>query len=201
MEAMIDTLPPEASELLAAANMPLRRMKRSEYELLVSNGCFEDERVELLFGLVVPLAPISPWHAEATMRMFRFLCERIKSNRANIRAQVPFAALGDSEPQPDVFVCPAGDYSRAHPERALLVVEVASASLKRDRAKRRIYARAEVDEYWIVNQEDDCVEVYTDARDGEWTAITIGRRGDTLWPLAFPDIPIAVADLLMERDA
>lgn len=197
MEPMIDTLPPDASELLAAANMPLRRMKRSEYELLTAQGCFDDERLELLFGLVVPMAPIDPEHAEATVRLFRFLCERLPSVRASVRSQVPFAALDDSEPQPDVFVCPAGNYSKSHPERALLIVEIAHSSLHRDRVKRRIYARADVDEYWIINQMDGCVEVYADARDGEWRSITIARPGETLRPLMFPDVTVAVDDLLL----
>jgi Uma2 family endonuclease len=200
MYSMIDPLPPDASELLAAVNMPLRRMKRSEFDLLVAQGCFDDERVELLFGLVVPLAPIKPPHAEATMRLFKFLYDHIRPDRANIRAQVPFAALDDSEPQPDVFVCPPGDYSKAHPERALLVVEIAYASISRDRVKRKIYARADVDEYWIVNLNDDCVESYADPHEGQWASVAIHRRGETLRPRQFPDVAIAVDDLLLARD-
>jgi Uma2 family endonuclease len=44
-----------------------------------------------------------------------------------------------------------------------LVVEVAESSLQNDRmVKSRLYARAGVQVYWIVNLPDRAIEVYTD---------------------------------------
>lgn len=51
----------------------------------------------------------------------------------------------------------------AHPTQALLVVETSSASLTHDRTVRaRVYAKAGIPEYWIVNLEDRCIEIFRD---------------------------------------
>jgi Uma2 family endonuclease len=57
-----------------------------------------------------------------------------------------------------------GQYERSHPgpQEVALVVEVADASLYRDRSiKKQIYARAGIPIYWIVNLQDRRIEVYT----------------------------------------
>ena len=44
-----------------------------------------------------------------------------------------------------------------------MLLETSYSSLSRDRGlKRRIYARAKIPIYWIVNIPDRCIEVYTD---------------------------------------
>jgi Uma2 family endonuclease len=55
----------------------------------------------------------------------------------------------------------AGDYRRKHPtgEDVGLVIEVADATVGRDRKKAAIYARADIPYYWIVNLDDRQVEV------------------------------------------
>jgi len=74
--------------------------------------------------------------------------------------------LSDSQPEPD-FTIARGDaraYLHRHPTVAdvILVIEVAHSSLLRDqREKTRIYARAGVAVYWIINLVDRRVEVYT----------------------------------------
>jgi Uma2 family endonuclease len=74
--------------------------------------------------------------------------------------------VSDSEPQPDVAVARGDDstYAARHPAPAdlSLVVEVADFSLHTDRVeKARIYARAGIVTYWIVNLIDRRVEVHT----------------------------------------
>jgi Uma2 family endonuclease len=186
---------PEADIVIEAAGFKPRPMKRVEYDLLVAEGYFKDERVELLFGMVVPMAPIDPAHCESVDRIEKMLIRQL-GDRARVRCQSSFAASVDSEPEPDVYVMPDGDYWNEHPARAFLIVEVARSSLRLDRAKRLIYQKAEVDEYWIVNHSDGCVEVYRDRRDGAWLSLTKYFRGETVRPLAFPDVAIAVDEIL-----
>lgn len=105
------------------------------------------------------------------------------------------------EAEPDVAVVPGkpGDYRDAHPKTAVLVVEVAQSSLEYDRqVKGLVYAGANIPEYWLVNLEERCVEVYRDP------APEIGYRwrriytpGETLSCLQKPDSPINVSDLLV----
>lgn len=190
----MEMLRPAAEELLLTEGM--RPFKRVEFDKLAAEGFFDDdERVELLFGLVVPMAPPDPEHGESVSHVFRVLFSQI-AERADVRSQLPFAATDDSEPQPDVFVVPNDNYWHKHADRAYLVVEVSRSSLRRDRIKRAIYADATVDEYWIVNHHAECVEVYRGARDGEWATKTTHGRGEVLSPLAFPDVKIPIDEIL-----
>jgi Uma2 family endonuclease len=173
-----------------------RPLKRVEYERLAAEGFFEDERVELLFGMVVEMPPIDPAHQESSYSIRRCV-ELAVGGRAVVREANPFAASDISEPEPDVMVVPARRYWDEHPSHAHLVVEVSRSSLRRDRGvKVRVYGLAQVDEYWIVNLIDGTVEVYRDPHDGEWRSKSTHQRGETITTLAFPDVAIAVSDVL-----
>ncbi len=194
----MEMLSPEADLILSATDGQIRRIKRVEYELLAKEGCFDDERVELLFGMVVPMAPIDQAHSESVRIVHEALVKQLGA-RANVYCQTSFAASDESMPEPDVWVTTAGSHWHVHPTRSYLVVEVSKSSLRRDRAKRALYGRADVEEYWIVNQTDDCIEVYRDRVNGTWQLTSIHRRGATISPLAFPDVVIAVSDILPPR--
>lgn len=122
---------------------------------------------------------------------------RALGHRARVLSQRPFAASDVSEPEPDVFVVPTGQYRTEHPTRAYLVVEVSNSSLSRDRGlKAKLYGMSQVDEYWIVNLVKDVVEVYGDPKDGVWQTKLVYQRGALLRLAAIPDVEIAVSDLL-----
>jgi Uma2 family endonuclease len=175
---------------------PVRPLKRVEYERLAKEGFFDDEKLELLFGVVVPMTPVDPAHPQSIFRIRRAL-ERQLGERAYVRDQSPYAASEISEPQPDVAVVPALEYWSEHPTRAFLVVEVARSSLRKDKVtKALLYGLADVDEYWIVNHVDEVVEVYRDRHDGEWRQRTTHQRGETIAMVAFPDVQLAVSEIL-----
>lgn len=189
MEAM-------SGESVPITNQPLRKLKRVEYEKLVAQGVFERERVELTFGMVVAMSPIDPSHSRSTTRIARSLTIALQ-DRAEVLCQQPLAATDDSEPEPDIYVTPLGDYWHEHPSRAYLVVEVASSSLRYDRSEKALlYSISEVDEYWIVDLVNGLVEVRRERDRGTWRSIATYRRGDTVHMLAFPDVGIAVSEIL-----
>jgi Uma2 family endonuclease len=100
-------------------------------------------------------------------------------------------------PEPDLAVVPMADYDSGHPATAWLVVEVADASLRKDRlVKGEVYARAGVLEYWVVNLIDGCIEVHADAIDLVYTSVASARAGDSIRLRRFPDVELAVADIL-----
>jgi Uma2 family endonuclease len=85
---------------------------------------------------------------------------------AGIRVRIQSAiTLADGEPEPDLVVCGPLDQRRGRKPTAadaLLVVEISDTSLESDRTgKLRMYARAAIPVYWIVNVRDRQVEVYT----------------------------------------
>jgi len=172
-----------------------------EYLGLVARGLLDpDDRVELLEGVVTSMSPQSPRHASAIRRAAREL-QRPFGDRALVTDQSPYLAAS-SVPEPDVAVVPgtAEDYDRRHPDRALLVVEVADSSLAQDRlTKSAIYAVAGVPEYWIVNLLDDVVEVLRDPAEGVFASRRVTGPGDVLSPLSAPDATVEVSALLPPR--
>jgi Uma2 family endonuclease len=86
------------------------------------------------------------------------------------------------------------------PADVLLLVEVADSSLEYDRdTKVPLYAGAGIFEYWLVNLVDDLILVYRDPTPSGYRSVQVLRSGDRIQPLAFPDITIAVSDVLRSR--
>lgn len=171
----------------------IRPLSRAEYDRMVALGWFEDERIELLHGVLVKMSPQGPRHVSITRNLIELLVPAIRK-RAQVQAQGPLALSDDSEPEPDVALVPR-EYDEL-PAHAYLVIEVADSSLGKDRGvKARLYAVAGIPEYWIVNVVDRSVEVYRAARDGAYREAFVCRGGDTMTVSAFPDIRIAVDDI------
>ena len=177
------------------ASERLRPLKRSEYDRLAELGFFDDEKIELLNGMLVTVSPQGPEHAHGVRTLMALIIRGV-GDRATVQCQLPLGAGDDSEPEPDVAVIPSQDYSREHPTQALLVAEVSNSSLPKDRLlKAGLYARSGVPEYWIVNVPARCVEIYRNPQDGEYTSVTTHGVGEVIRPLAFPDLAIAIAEL------
>lgn len=179
------------------ASEKLRPLKRSEYDRLVQLGCFEDEKIELLNGLLVAVSPQGTEHAQAVRTLTKLLSRGV-GDRAVVQCQLPLGASDDSEPEPDIAVIPNQEYFDDHPTRAFLIVEVANSSLRKDRLlKAALYARAGIPEYWIVNVPDRLVEVYRTPQpeDGVYRSVTTHGRAEIIHPVAFADVQIGIADL------
>jgi len=121
-----------------------RRWTRQEYDRLIELGVLhEDEPIELLAGRLVVREPQHTPHATATQLATEAL--RTAFGAAwMVRVRLPLALDDESEPEPDVAVVRGAprDYLREHSSTAVLVVEVAHASLRADRTlKARLYAR------------------------------------------------------------
>jgi Uma2 family endonuclease len=141
------------------------RLTIAQYHRMIENGILgEDDPVELLEGHLVTKMPRSPEH-ESALSVIQEEVSRLLPPGFKVRGQCA-ATIQESEPEPDLIVV-RGDrslYRHRHPGPAdtALVVEVSSSSLARDRRdKGRIYARAGIPVYWVVNLVDRQVEVFT----------------------------------------
>ncbi len=77
------------------------------------------------------------------------------------------------------------------PSSALLVIEVAEASLRRDLGlEAALYAASDVREYWVVDLTSRALVVHRDSDGTRWTQITTLRPGATVTPVAFPDLTL-----------
>jgi Uma2 family endonuclease len=190
---------------MAQAPFTIWRWKRVEYDRLVDLGAFEGEPIELLGGHLIVAEPKGAYHASAVTAAGYALRATLPSGWI-VRTQAPVSLDDESEPEPDLVVVPGrpADYRDAHPERPALVIEVAFSSLRFDRERKgSLYARAAVEDYWIVNLVDRVVEIYRDPAPAPsaiygraYRSITTLAPPATAIPLAFPSSRIAVADLL-----
>jgi Uma2 family endonuclease len=145
---------------------PIWRLSLEQYHAMIRAGILtDDDPVELLEGWLVPKMPKNPSHRAAT-RLTREALQRLTPAGWYVDAQEPIT-LEDSEPEPDVVLVrgETRDYLDRHPgpRDVALVVEVADATLLRDRTlKKRLYAAAGIAAYWIVNLPDGQVEFYAD---------------------------------------
>ena len=171
----------------------VRPILRSEYNRMIEAGVFQDDRVELIRGVLVKMSPQLAPHAWTVQRLTELL--RLQG-RVGLRIQLPLALSVDSEPEPDVAIVPLGNYSAEHPRTALLVIEVSDASLRKDRAKAAVYASAGIGEYWIVNLGARTVEVYSSPDGDRYAESHTLRSGDVLRPAAIADASIAVDEIL-----
>jgi len=163
---------------------------------MVDLGFFAQERVELIDGLLVTMSPQGSRHANIVARLTTRLLPALL-DRAEVRIQSPFAAGGDSEPEPDVAVVPVADYWRNHPANAFLIVEVADSTIAKDRLiKTRLYAKAGVAEYWIVDLEANAREVRRRPQGDGYLDVTHHGRGERLSLLEFPDVTVDTDQIL-----
>lgn len=145
---------------------PVWRFSVDQYHQMIRLGILnEDDPVELMEGWLVHKMPKNPPHRAAT-KLTRNALEALVPDEWYVDAQEPIT-LKDSEPEPDIVVVRGNtrDYLDRHPggQDLALVVEVADSTLERDRTvKKRLYARAGIPGYWIVNLCEQLLEVYTE---------------------------------------
>ncbi|MCX7777155.1 MAG: Uma2 family endonuclease, partial [Armatimonadetes bacterium] len=119
---------------LIAPTIKRRKFTKAEYYRMAEMGFFSGQKVELIDGEVVLMAPQEAEHAVAAELVLRVL-ERAFGGGYHVRAQKPLDLGEHYEPEPDAAVVKGSprDYIQAHPKTAVLVVEVALSSVDYDR--------------------------------------------------------------------
>jgi Uma2 family endonuclease len=195
-------------QALVRRSLPARRpINISSYHRMGDAGIIApDERVELIDGEIIEMAPIGSGHAGATKWLNRAFGRAIVQHQdgpepmAIISIQDPLVLGTLSEPEPDVMLLrPKPDlYRDAHPtaDDVLLLVEVADSSLSYDReTKLPLYAGHGIAEVWIVDLIGHAVDVYREPTDGAYAVRNRVTEGQ-LCPLLLPEIVIEVGELL-----
>jgi Uma2 family endonuclease len=184
----------------------IARFSVARYQRMIETGILTSEdKVELLENYVVLKMPRNPPH-DGTVQFVAKRLVRFIPAGWEMRSQLA-VVLSDSQPEPD-FAVARGDertYLTKHPtvSDVALVIEVADSSLLRDqRDKTRIYARAGIPVYWIINLVDRRVEVYSQPSGltavPAYGAFRMFQPGDGV-PLVLdgaPDTAVPVSDLL-----
>ncbi|MBI3974311.1 MAG: Uma2 family endonuclease [Chloroflexi bacterium] len=181
------------------------RFTVDEYHRMAEAGILtEDDRVELIDGEIVRMSPIGDPHIASVNRCNRTL-SRAVGDRALVSIQNPINLDPYNEPEPDVALLRprADDYARGKPGPAdiLLVIEVADTTLDYDRkTKLPRYGVAGIREAWLLDLQGDALDVHREPRDDGYALVRRYRRGEWVRPAAFPDVELAVEDLLPPAD-
>jgi len=172
-----------------------------EWKKLGEANIFPPEsHLELINGEILEMAPIGFNHAGHVTRLMNYFGPLL-ADKAIMTAQNPIQ-LGDlSEPEPDFMLLrPEKDfYTQRHPtaEDVLLLVEVADSSLDYDQTiKQSLYARYNIVEYWVLNLNDSCLEVYREPKDSLYQKKDTLHKGDEITLSLLKSLKIKVGEIL-----
>ena len=171
-----------------------------EYYRMAEVGILDpDARLELLEGEIVEMSPVGMRHASCVNRTTALFVKQF-SERAVVSVQNPVQLSEYTEPLPDIVLLkPRDDYyarKKVWWDDALLVIELSDTTIRRDRYKLSLYARAGVSEVWIADLQHNIVHAYREPESGAYRVSLELRRGDTLSVHAFPETTFRVEDLI-----
>lgn len=182
--------------------MPMRRrFTTAEYHSMGEAGILRpDERTELVDGAIIVMPPIGPGHADSVRVASLRLIARLGSHCV-VSVQNPIWLGENDEPQPDIALLRSreGGYRQAHPgaEDIFLVIEVSDSAVRFDRDQKLPRdAAAGIAEAWLINLTSRRIEVHRDPGPNGYRTVLIVGPGDTLSPLAFPDVAFTGLELL-----
>jgi len=172
-----------------------------DYHQLVGAGHFtRADRIELINGELTLMPPIGPEHSFHTTRITNTLPSELPAG-VLLRMNEPITLPAHSEPQPDAAVVKAraDGYRKAHPgpKDVLLIIEVADSSVEFDRQiKAKLYARAGIPEYWVLNVKEATLHVLTGPSAKGYKSIEVLDAGDTVRSRSVSGLKLAVKQLL-----
>ncbi len=170
-----------------------------EYHRMIAAGILCDRQVELLKGEIVEMPPEGEPHAYCSDEAGEYLA-KLLGERAKIRHAKPITLPNNSEPEPDLAIVErlGREYREHHPysKNIFWLIEYANSSLEKDLdIKNKIYAEAGIPEYWVVNLKELHLVVFRQPLDRDYATKFTLTTG-TIQPLAFPDISVAIENIL-----
>lgn len=183
------------------APFTLRLWTVEEYHQMAEAGIFHPkERVELIAGQIIRMSAKGTAHSSAVGRIYKLL-ENCLGQQTWIRTEQPIVLDDFSEPEPDVAVVRLDplDYADHHPtpSEVYLIIEVADSSLKYDHeTKAKVYAKSGIADYWVLDVIDRKLHVFREPTQEGYQSEVIFSEGASVSPLQFPDVVIALQDML-----
>lgn len=174
------------------------RMTRALYHQLGERGAFEGLKVELLEGEIIVMSPMDEAHAVPVQRLNRILVKALPENLI-VRPQLPLAPDDEeSEPEPDFAIVPDGEGREV--TTALLAIEIANSSLLDDlQRKARIYARAGIPEYWVVDVKKRELIVHRSPSGGKYRSVKHLKDLSEVTSTAVPGLVLDLRNIFIKR--
>ena len=184
---------------------PHYKLSVDQYDEMVRRCIFPPEaRLELLDGELIEMSPQGTRHANC-VRYFTGALYAAGAELGTISVQLPMYLSANSEPEPDLALLkpPPQRYLSRHPNPTdvLLLIEIAVTSRDYDRDEKvPRYAEAGISEVWLVDFEDDVMRVYREPHGRRYYSEDVVSRGGTATALLFPNLRVAVEDVLGPAD-
>ncbi|MDE2785094.1 MAG: Uma2 family endonuclease [Chloroflexota bacterium] len=182
-----------------------RRFTVDEYLALTATGILaKEERIELLDGEIICMAPIGNRHQHSVDWVAHLMGPAI-GDRAMVRVQGSIQLDDASMPEPDIAVIrlrSVNDITPVLPPDVYLIVEVADSSLEFDLGEKMArYAAAVIPEVWIANLRAGELVVNTGPEGAAYANVRVIPLGGTVSPQAFPDVVLQLADFIPAVDS
>jgi Uma2 family endonuclease len=178
-----------------------RRFNVEEFQRMGEAGIITpDERVELIDGEVYEMTPVGPRHIWSVIYLNKYLLA-LAGDELFVSPQSGVTVGKGRQPYPDFAVLRLrpgklpGEVPQS--EDCVLLVEVADSSADFDRKKkRRLYAEADIPEYWVLDLNKKHVVVHRRPNAGEYQdVVEYGIEASFTSP-AFAGRTIVAKDLL-----
>ena len=139
----------------------IKKFTKEDYYALQKEGRLS-RHTELLDGVLIEHMTISPKHSFIVSKLHEILSQ-VLPKKFIIREDKPISTP-TSEPEPDLSIVTGtlDDFRDSHPGTADWVIEVAVTSFSLDLSKRKIYASAGIQEYWILDPEENRILIFSD---------------------------------------
>jgi Uma2 family endonuclease len=186
---------------MSVVSVPERtRISADRYQKMVATGVLTKyDRVELIDGDILNMPPIGLNHSSVTARLNKLFVLSVGDSA--MVSPGGSVKLGDySIPQPDLMLLKPRDdfYSGQIPTApdVLLLVEISDSSLVFDQgAKRALYARHGVAEYWVIDIPGKRIHVYREPTANGYREAFERALPDSVAPRALPAVQVAVQSL------
>lgn len=187
--------PPEVGTI----KLPVAPLSTEQYLQMLKAGILDSSgKVELIEGQIIPMAPAGPEHNSSLIRLTRLFVSVLDRYELLIQGTVRIAEGQIFEPDLALLELKPDGYkdSLPRPKEIYLVIESAASSLEKDRhVKLPRYAKAGIQEYWLVDLLQETVEVCRKPNRSTYADILRYSGEQLISPLACPALSIRVGDI------
>jgi Uma2 family endonuclease len=181
----------------------IAKLTIGQYDRMIAAGIFDRrQHVELIHGELRDMTPIGPEHEIAVDKLNEWSMESLPQKKVWVRVQNSIGIIElDSAPEPDIAWVARRDYRTGRPRSSdvLLIIEVSATSLAFDRGEKcELYASVGIQEYWIVNLVEHCIEVHREPSHGKYQSVVAYQGATKISPLAFPMISLSASQIFAD---
>ena len=170
------------------------------YKMLEAGILTENKRVELIRGEIIKMSPMGIRHPACVKCLAELFILRL-AQTVTVGIQDPVRLNDTSEPQPDVSLLQERpdfyETQKPQPENVFLLIEVSDTTIKYDREiKIPLYAENNIVEVWLVNLNEECLEVYRQPTANGYEIVQTFQRGESVTIQALPNVTFTVDEML-----